>query len=77
MCVCLCVSAPARKSCSILFWMMTRFKAKVGADLEDDKRRCRILRDTIGPENVLVMRGREGGGGLGGVSIKRFVRTSF
>lgn len=34
---------------------ITRFKAKVGADLEDDKRRCRILRDTIGPDNVLLV----------------------
>ena len=40
----------------------------MGADLKDDKRRCRILRDTIGPENILVIserggEGREGGGG--------------
>lgn len=30
------------------------FKIKVGHDLEDDKRRCRIVRDVIGEESILV-----------------------
>ncbi|XP_076462614.1 mitochondrial enolase superfamily member 1-like [Babylonia areolata] len=34
---------------------ITRFKAKVGADLEDDKRRCRLLREIIGPDNMLLV----------------------
>ncbi|KAK7101050.1 mitochondrial enolase superfamily member 1-like [Littorina saxatilis] len=34
---------------------ITRFKAKVGADLADDKRRCRLLRDLIGPKNILLV----------------------
>nr|KAG5709616.1 hypothetical protein BaRGS_001666 [Batillaria attramentaria] len=33
----------------------TRFKAKVGADLKDDQRRCRLLREMIGPDNVLMV----------------------
>lgn len=32
----------------------TKFKVKVGADLEDDRRRCRLIRHMIGPENILV-----------------------
>lgn len=32
----------------------TKFKVKVGADLEDDKRRCRLIRKMIGPSNALV-----------------------
>jgi L-fuconate dehydratase len=31
------------------------FKVKVGADLADDIRRCRILRDEIGPDRVLML----------------------
>lgn len=31
-----------------------RFKAKVGADIEDDRRRCRLIRKLIGPNNILV-----------------------
>jgi L-fuconate dehydratase len=33
----------------------TRFKMKVGADVEDDIRRARIVRDAIGPKNLLMM----------------------
>ncbi|XP_019065242.1 mitochondrial enolase superfamily member 1 isoform X4 [Fukomys damarensis] len=33
----------------------TRFKVKVGADLEDDIRRCRLIRAMIGPEKILMM----------------------
>lgn len=33
----------------------THFKIKVGADLEDDKRRCRIVRETIGSERRLMV----------------------
>ncbi|KAG7330020.1 hypothetical protein KOW79_006242 [Hemibagrus wyckioides] len=33
----------------------TRFKVKVGADLEDDIRRCRLIRKMIGPENTLMI----------------------
>ncbi|XP_033841827.1 mitochondrial enolase superfamily member 1 isoform X1 [Periophthalmus magnuspinnatus] len=33
----------------------TKFKVKVGADLEDDKRRCRLIREMIGPENTLMI----------------------
>uniref|UniRef100_F6ZR23 Mitochondrial enolase superfamily member 1 n=2 Tax=Macaca TaxID=9539 RepID=F6ZR23_MACMU len=33
----------------------TRFKVKVGADLQDDVRRCQIIRDMIGPEKTLMM----------------------
>ncbi|XP_023365942.1 mitochondrial enolase superfamily member 1 [Otolemur garnettii] len=32
-----------------------RFKVKVGADVQDDMRRCRLIRDMIGPENTLMM----------------------
>ena len=31
-----------------------RFKAKVGLSTEDDKRRLRLIRNTIGPDNLLV-----------------------
>nr|XP_060631123.1 mitochondrial enolase superfamily member 1 [Anolis sagrei ordinatus] len=33
----------------------TRFKVKVGADLQDDIRRCRLIREMIGPENILML----------------------
>src|SRR6266550_145817 len=33
----------------------TSFKMKVGADLEDDLRRARIVRDAIGPTNTLMI----------------------
>ncbi|CAJ0942479.1 unnamed protein product [Ranitomeya imitator] len=33
----------------------TRFKVKVGADLHDDVRRCRLIRDMIGPANKLML----------------------
>ncbi|CAG10211.1 unnamed protein product, partial [Tetraodon nigroviridis] len=33
----------------------TKFKVKVGADLEDDRRRCRLIREMIGPSNTLMM----------------------
>ncbi|XP_053098914.1 mitochondrial enolase superfamily member 1 isoform X3 [Hemicordylus capensis] len=33
----------------------TRFKVKVGADLQDDIRRCRLVRQMIGPENILAL----------------------
>ncbi len=33
----------------------TRFKMKVGADLEDDRRRAAIVRDEIGPDAMLAM----------------------
>ncbi|XP_045383855.1 mitochondrial enolase superfamily member 1 isoform X3 [Lemur catta] len=33
----------------------TRFKVKVGADVQDDVRRCRLIRDMIGPEKTLMM----------------------
>nr|XP_013012656.1 mitochondrial enolase superfamily member 1 isoform X4 [Cavia porcellus] len=33
----------------------TRFKVKVGADLQDDMRRCRLIRDLIGPDRTLMM----------------------
>lgn len=32
----------------------SRFKVKVGADLQDDMRRCRLIRDLIGPDRTLV-----------------------
>lgn len=32
----------------------TAFKIKVGQNLEDDKKRCRIIRETIGSDKVLV-----------------------
>jgi L-fuconate dehydratase len=33
----------------------TRFKMKVGADLDDDVRRAALVRDAIGPDNLLMM----------------------
>lgn len=33
----------------------TKFKVKVGADLEDDRRRCRLIRNMIGPKNTLMI----------------------
>ncbi|XP_060788840.1 mitochondrial enolase superfamily member 1 isoform X4 [Neoarius graeffei] len=33
----------------------TRFKVKVGADLQDDIHRCRLIRNMIGPENMLMI----------------------
>ncbi|XP_075682485.1 mitochondrial enolase superfamily member 1 [Rhinoderma darwinii] len=33
----------------------TRFKVKVGADLQDDKRRCKLIRNMIGPDNKLML----------------------
>ncbi|XP_076014297.1 mitochondrial enolase superfamily member 1 [Genypterus blacodes] len=33
----------------------TKFKMKVGANLEDDKRRCGIVRQAIGPQNTLMI----------------------
>ncbi|XP_066579507.1 mitochondrial enolase superfamily member 1 [Amia ocellicauda] len=33
----------------------TRFKVKVGADLQDDIRRCSLIRKMIGPDNVLMI----------------------
>ncbi|XP_030635854.1 mitochondrial enolase superfamily member 1 isoform X1 [Chanos chanos] len=33
----------------------TRFKVKVGADLEDDIRRCRLIRQMIGPDKTLMI----------------------
>uniref|UniRef100_A0A4W4DSI2 Mitochondrial enolase superfamily member 1 n=1 Tax=Electrophorus electricus TaxID=8005 RepID=A0A4W4DSI2_ELEEL len=33
----------------------TRFKVKVGADLQDDIRRCSLIRKMIGPENTLMI----------------------
>uniref|UniRef100_A0A8C9T7W6 Mitochondrial enolase superfamily member 1 n=1 Tax=Scleropages formosus TaxID=113540 RepID=A0A8C9T7W6_SCLFO len=33
----------------------TRFKVKVGADLQDDVRRCRLVRQMIGPDNTLMI----------------------
>ena len=33
----------------------THFKIKVGADLEDDVRRCRLVREEIGPERRLMV----------------------
>jgi len=32
----------------------TGFKLKVGSNLEDDKRRCKLVRDVIGDSNNLV-----------------------
>ena len=34
--------------------METRFKMKIGSDLEEDKRRAKILRQTMKPEHLLV-----------------------
>ncbi|KAL1006849.1 hypothetical protein UPYG_G00078020 [Umbra pygmaea] len=33
----------------------TKFKVKVGADLEDDIRRCRLIRQMIGPNNTMMI----------------------
>lgn len=33
----------------------SHFKIKVGRDLEDDLRRCRVIRDQIGPDNFLMI----------------------
>uniref|UniRef100_A0A8D9E2D4 Mitochondrial enolase superfamily member 1 n=1 Tax=Cacopsylla melanoneura TaxID=428564 RepID=A0A8D9E2D4_9HEMI len=33
----------------------TAFKIKVGINLEDDKRRCKLMRDMIGQENLLMV----------------------
>ncbi|XP_028825365.1 mitochondrial enolase superfamily member 1 isoform X1 [Denticeps clupeoides] len=33
----------------------TKFKVKVGADLQDDIRRCRLIRQMIGPNNMLMI----------------------
>ncbi|XP_068160575.1 mitochondrial enolase superfamily member 1 isoform X1 [Antennarius striatus] len=33
----------------------TKFKVKVGADVEDDRRRCRLIRQIIGPDNTLMI----------------------
>ncbi|XP_054841950.1 mitochondrial enolase superfamily member 1 isoform X1 [Eublepharis macularius] len=33
----------------------TRFKVKVGANLQDDIRRCKLVREMIGPENILML----------------------
>uniref|UniRef100_A0AAY5K8Z2 Mitochondrial enolase superfamily member 1 n=1 Tax=Esox lucius TaxID=8010 RepID=A0AAY5K8Z2_ESOLU len=33
----------------------TKFKVKVGADLEDDIRRCSLIRQMIGPNNTLMI----------------------
>uniref|UniRef100_A0A671VJN5 Mitochondrial enolase superfamily member 1 n=1 Tax=Sparus aurata TaxID=8175 RepID=A0A671VJN5_SPAAU len=33
----------------------TKFKVKVGADLEDDTRRCRLIRQMIGPDKTLMI----------------------
>uniref|UniRef100_A0A8D8SR99 Mitochondrial enolase superfamily member 1 n=1 Tax=Cacopsylla melanoneura TaxID=428564 RepID=A0A8D8SR99_9HEMI len=33
----------------------TAFKIKVGTNLEDDKRRCKLMRDMIGQENLLMV----------------------
>ncbi|MEE6464333.1 hypothetical protein FKM82_006232 [Ascaphus truei] len=33
----------------------TRFKVKVGADLDDDKRRCKLISDMIGPNNQMML----------------------
>ncbi|KAM4606612.1 mitochondrial enolase superfamily member 1 isoform 4-T4 [Polymixia lowei] len=33
----------------------TRFKVKVGADLQDDIRRCSFIRQMIGPNNILMI----------------------
>ncbi|REJ86728.1 MAG: L-fuconate dehydratase [Planctomycetota bacterium] len=41
------------RQCQADGWSM--FKIKVGRDLEDDIRRCRIIREEIGPETRLMM----------------------
>ncbi|KAM9827794.1 mitochondrial enolase superfamily member 1 [Neosynchiropus ocellatus] len=33
----------------------TKFKVKVGADLQDDTRRCGLVRQMIGPDNILMI----------------------
>ncbi|XP_069476971.1 mitochondrial enolase superfamily member 1 isoform X2 [Ambystoma mexicanum] len=33
----------------------TRFKVKVGADLSDDIRRCKLIREMIGPKNLMML----------------------
>ena len=33
---------------------LRRFKVKVGLDLQDDIRRCSLIRQMIGPSNTLV-----------------------
>ncbi|XP_078543579.1 mitochondrial enolase superfamily member 1 isoform X2 [Lissotriton helveticus] len=33
----------------------TRFKVKVGADLPDDIRRCKLIRELIGPNNLMAL----------------------
>ncbi|XP_034026772.1 mitochondrial enolase superfamily member 1 isoform X2 [Thalassophryne amazonica] len=33
----------------------TKFKVKVGADFEDDIRRCSLIREIIGPNNILMI----------------------
>lgn len=33
----------------------TRFKVKVGADLSDDIRRCKLIRELIGPSNLMML----------------------
>ncbi|CAL8322225.1 unnamed protein product [Boreogadus saida] len=33
----------------------SRFKVKVGAELEDDERRCRLIRQMIGPDKTLLI----------------------
>ncbi|CAM4532045.1 unnamed protein product [Leuciscus chuanchicus] len=33
----------------------TKFKVKVGADMQDDIRRCRLIRKLIGPDNTLMI----------------------
>ena len=41
------------RECLAAGWSM--FKIKVGRDLEDDVRRCRIIREEIGPDRRLMM----------------------
>ncbi|KAF7246166.1 Mitochondrial enolase superfamily member 1 [Varanus komodoensis] len=41
---------------AVFHWKyVCRFKVKVGADLQDDMRRCRLVREMIGPENMLML----------------------
>jgi L-fuconate dehydratase len=40
----------------------TRFKLKVGADVEDDRRRTRIVREEIGPDAMLAVDANQRGG---------------
>lgn len=37
----------------------TKFKVKVGADIQDDIRRCGLIRKMIGPDNILVIQTAE------------------